>query len=130
MCGVAGSYQQADGKVVVNAMIDRRGHRGPDACGVRELVDPETAVVLAHRRLAIIDLSTAADQPLGKDGLTLSYNGELYNYREIRRELEGRGVRFATSSDTEVVLEAWRAWGTAALPRFRGMFALAAHHAS
>src|SRR6478672_1046521 len=130
MCGVAGSYQQADGKVVVNAMIDRLGHRGPDACGVLELVDPETAVVLAHRRLSIIDLSTAADQPLVKDGLTLSYNGELYNYREIRRELEGRGVRFTTSSDTEVVLEAWRAWGTAALPRFRGMFALAVHDAS
>src|SRR6478609_1629252 len=123
MCGVAGSYQQADGKVVVNAMIDRLGHRGPDACGVLELVDPETAVVLAHRRLSIIDLSTAADQPLVKDGLTLSYNGELYNYREIRHELEGRGVRFTTSSDTEVVLEAWRAWGTGALPRFRGMFA-------
>jgi asparagine synthase (glutamine-hydrolysing) len=130
MCGVAGSYQQSDGKVVVNAMIDRLGHRGPDACGVLELVDPETAVVLAHRRLSIIDLSTAADQPLVKDGLTLSYNGELYNYREIRRELQGRGVRFTTSSDTEVVLEAWRAWGTAALPRFRGMFALAVHDAS
>src|SRR6478609_8086840 len=130
MCGVAGSYQQADGKVIVNTMIDRLGHRGPDACGVLELVDPETAVVLAHRRLSIIDLSTAADQPLVKGGLTLSYNGELYNYREIRRELEGRGVVFRTSSDTEVVLEAWRAWGTAALPRFRGMFALAVHDAS
>jgi len=129
MCGVAGSYQQSDGKVIVNTMIDRLGHRGPDACGVLELVDPETAVVLAHRRLSIIDLSTAADQPLVKGGLTLSYNGELYNYREIRRELEGRGVVFRTSSDTEVVLEAWRAWGTAALPRFRGMFAFAVHDA-
>ena len=129
MCGVAGSYQQSDGKVIVNAMIDRLGHRGPDACGVLELVDPETAVVLAHRRLSIIDLSTAADQPLAKGGLTLSYNGELYNYREIRRELEGRGVVFTTSSDTEVVLEAWRAWGAAALPRFRGMFAFAVHDA-
>ena len=105
---------EADGKVVVTAMIDRIGHRGPDACGVLELVDPDTAVVLGHRRLSIIDLSTAADQPLAKDGLTLSYNGELYNYLDLRRELEGRGVRFATSSDTEVVLEAWRAWGTAA----------------
>ena len=129
MCGVAGSYQQADGKVVVTAMVDRIAHRGPDACGVLELVDPETSVVLAHRRLSIIDLSTAADQPLVKEGLTLSYNGELYNYRELRRELQARGVAFVTSSDTEVVLEAWRAWGTAALARFRGMFALAVHDA-
>ena len=72
----------------------------------------ERRVQLGHRRLSIIDLSTAADQPFVKDGLTLSYNGELYNYRELRAELEGRGVRFVTQSDTEVVLEAWRHWGT------------------
>jgi asparagine synthase (glutamine-hydrolysing) len=127
MCGVAGTYQQPDGKLVVNAMIDRLGHRGPDACGVLEMVDPTTMVTLAHRRLSIIDLSTAADQPLSKAGLTLSYNGELYNYREIRRDLEGMGVRFTTHSDTEVVLEAWRAWGPTSLERFRGMFAFAIH---
>ena len=127
MCGVAGAYQQPDGKVVVNTMIDRLGHRGPDACGVLEIVDPDTAVHLAHRRLSIIDLSTAADQPFVKDGLTLSYNGEVYNYRQVRSDLEGRGVRFVTNSDTEVVLEAWRAWGRDSLPRLRGMFAFAIH---
>lgn len=127
MCGVVGAYQQPDGKVVVGAMVERIDHRGPDACGVVELVDPETSVVLGHRRLSIIDLSAAADQPFTRDGLTLSYNGEVYNYREIRGELEARGVRFATRSDTEVVLEAWRAWGTASLRRFRGMFAFAIH---
>jgi asparagine synthase (glutamine-hydrolysing) len=127
---VAGTYQQPDGKLVVTAMIDVLDHRGPDACGVLELVDPSTEVCLAHRRLSIIDLSSAADQPLVKQGLTLSYNGELYNYRELRKELAGAGVRFVTSSDTEVVLEAWRAWGPAALPRFRGMFALAVHDAA
>jgi asparagine synthase (glutamine-hydrolysing) len=130
MCGVAGAYQQPDGKVVVGTMVDRIDHRGPDACGVVELVDPDTSVVLGHRRLSIIDLSTAADQPFAKDGLTLSYNGEVYNYREIRAELEGLGVRFWTRSDTEVVLEAWRVWGTAALRRFRGMFAFAIHDAA
>ena len=83
--------------------------------------------MLAHRRLSIIDLSTAADQPLVKDGLTLSYNGEIYNYRELRRRLESHGTRFVTNSDTEVVLEAWRAWGTHALTLFRGMFAFAVH---
>jgi len=130
MCGVAGSYQQPDGKVLVTAMTDRISHRGPDACGVLELVDPETSVVLGHRRLSIIDLSAAADQPLVKDGLALTYNGELYNYRELRAELERAGVSFRTGSDTEVVLEAWRAWGTDALARFRGMFALAIHDAA
>ena len=83
------------------------------------------AVQLGHRRLSIIDLSTAADQPLTKHGLTLVYNGELYNYRALRAELAARGVTFTTQSDTEVVLEAWRAWGPAALRRFRGMFAFA-----
>ena len=80
---------------------------------------------LGHRRLSIIDLSSAADQPLTKHGLTLVYNGELYNYRALRAELVSRGVRFVTKSDTEVVLEAWRAWGPEALRRFRGMFAFA-----
>ena len=82
-------------------------------------------VQLGHRRLSIIDLSPAADQPLSKGGLTLVYNGELYNYKELRAELASRGVSFVTSSDTEVVLEAWRRWGPTALPRFRGMFAFA-----
>lgn len=127
MCGIAGAYQQPDGKVLVSTMVDRIEHRGPDARGLVELVDPETSVVLGHRRLSIIDLTTASDQPLRKDGLTLSYNGEVYNYLEIRRELEGRGVRFATRSDTEVVLEAWRVWGSDSLRRLRGMFAFAIH---
>ena len=116
MCGVAGAFLQPDGKVVVNTMIDVLAHRGPDACGVLELVDPSTDVHLAHRRLSIIDLSAAADQPMAKQGLTLSYNGELYNYRELRTQLAGAGVRFTTDSDTEVVLEAWRAWGSPPSP--------------
>ena len=127
MCGVAGAFQQPDGKVIVSTMVDRIGHRGPDACGVLELVDPDSSVVLGHRRLSIIDLTTASDQPFAKEGLTLSYNGEVYNYRELRRDLETRGIRFTTQSDTEVVLEAWRAWGPAALRRLRGMFAFAIH---
>ncbi len=129
MCGVAGAYQQSDGKQLITTMVDRLGHRGPDASGLVEIVDPETSVVLAHRRLSIIDLSPASDQPLTKGRLTLSYNGEVYNYREVRRDLEARGVVFVTSSDTEVVLEAWRAWGVDSLPRLRGMFAFAVHDA-
>ena len=105
-------------------MTDRIGHRGPDAAGFTDL-SPQAPVQLAHRRLSIIDLSAASDQPFVKHGLHLSYNGELYNYRELRNILRGKGVRFDTSSDTEVVLEAWRQWGPAALSRFRGMFAFA-----
>src|SRR4051794_12220186 len=106
-------------------MVERIAHRGPDAVGVRAAAVGDTTVQLGHRRLSIIDLSTVSDQPFVKDGLWLSYNGELYNYRELRTVLEGHGVRFVTRSDTEVVLEALRLWGADALPRFRGMFAFA-----
>ncbi|HXR26566.1 MAG TPA: asparagine synthase (glutamine-hydrolyzing), partial [Candidatus Baltobacteraceae bacterium] len=106
-------------------MTDRIAHRGPDASGVWNFEDHRVLVQLGHRRLSIIDLSAAADQPLSKNGLTLVYNGELYNYKELRAELASRGVSFVTTSDTEVVLEAWRCWGPDALRRFRGMFAFA-----
>jgi asparagine synthase (glutamine-hydrolysing) len=125
MCGIAGCYQQADGHKLTDIMTDRIAHRGPDATGIWAYEDERVTVQLGHRRLSIIDLSAAADQPLSKGGLTLAYNGELYNYKELRTELAGRGVSFITTSDTEVVLEAWRMWGSAALPRFRGMFAFA-----
>jgi asparagine synthase (glutamine-hydrolysing) len=125
VCGVAGAFQQQDGARLVRTMVDRLAHRGPDAVGVREVTSEGVLLHLAHRRLSIIDLSTAADQPFVKDGLHLSYNGELYNFRELRADLERDGVRFSTASDTEVVLEAWRAWGPQALTRFRGMFAFA-----
>lgn len=130
MCGIAGSYQQVDGKLITSVMVERLAHRGPDASAVVESVNPRASVVLGHLRLSIIDLSSAADGPFAKNGLTITYNGELYNYRDLRSELERSGVVFATSSDTEVVLEAWRAWGPDALRRFRGMFAFAIHDAA
>ena len=125
MCGIAGCYQQADGQKLVDVMTDRIAHRGPDSAGVWSHEDDRVDVQLGFRRLSIIDLSSAADQPLSKGGLTIVYNGELYNYRALRAELSARGVRFFTYSDTEVVLEAWRAWGPKSLSRFRGMFAFA-----
>jgi asparagine synthase (glutamine-hydrolysing) len=125
VCGIAGCYQQTDGQKLADIMVDRIAHRGPDATGTWSHEDDRVAVQFGHRRLSIIDLSAAADQPLSKDGLTLIYNGELYNYRELRAELMTRGTRFITNSDTEVVLEAWRCWGPQALHRFRGMFAFA-----
>ncbi len=125
MCGIAGCYQQVDGHQLTPAMSWRLAHRGPDGDGLYHFADGRTSVQLAHRRLAIIDLSDAAAQPFTKDGLAISYNGEIYNYRELREELSRLGVRFRSSSDTEVVLEAWRRWGPTALERFRGMFAFA-----
>ena len=125
MCGIAGCYQQPDGHRLADVMTERIVHRGPDAGGVWTHENDRVSVHLGHRRLSIIDLSAAADQPMIKDNLVLVYNGELYNYREIRQELAGRGVRFVTNSDTEVVVEAWRCWGSEALRKFRGMFAFA-----
>ena len=125
MCGIAGCYQQADGPKLVDVMTERIAHRGPDANGTWNHENDRVSIQLGHRRLSIIDVSAAADQPLSKRGLTLVYNGELYNYKELRAELTSRGVSFVTASDTEVVLEAWRYWGPASLSRFRGMFAFA-----
>jgi asparagine synthase (glutamine-hydrolysing) len=125
VCGIAGCYQQADGPKLVDVMTERIAHRGPDANGTWNHENDRVSIQLGHRRLSIIDLSAAADQPLSKRGLTLVYNGELYNYKELRAELTSRGVSFITASDTEVVLEAWRYWGPASLSRFRGMFAFA-----
>src|SRR5689334_2901966 len=125
MCGIVGCYQQADGHKLVDIMSERIAHRGPDSAGAWSHEDDRSLIHLGFRRLSIIDLSTAADQPLTKDGLTITYNGELYNYRSLRSELSSAGVRFRTQSDTEVVLEAWRRWGPSALERFRGMFAFA-----
>jgi len=125
VCGIAGCYQQPYGRKLVDIMSDRIAHRGPDAAGIWSHEDDRVSVHLGHRRLSIIDLSAAADQPFVKHGMTLVYNGELYNYKQLRAELAGHGVQFVTKSDTEVVLEAWRVWGPDALRRFRGMFAFA-----
>ena len=124
MCGIAGTYQQVDGVRAVRQMSDAQAHRGPDDEGLFSVQDSRVSVHLAHRRLSIIDLAHG-HQPFVKGSLALCYNGELYNYRELRKELTALGTAFSTASDTEVVLEAWRAWGPEALRRFRGMFAFA-----
>jgi asparagine synthase (glutamine-hydrolysing) len=125
VCGIAGCYQQVDGEALIAPMSARLAHRGPDDNGIYRYQRGQVSCQLAHRRLSVIDLSAGGHQPVSRAGLTLCYNGELYNYRELRAELAALGVRFRTSSDTEVVLEAWRRWGPGALARFRGMFALA-----
>src|SRR6185436_3303768 len=93
----------------VEAMTEALGHRGPDGSGLWTA----PGVGLGHRRLAIIDLSDAAAQPmLAEDGrVAVSFNGEIYNFREVRADLEAKGHVFRTESDTEVILVAWRQWG-------------------
>jgi asparagine synthase (glutamine-hydrolysing) len=102
-------------------------HRGPDGEG--QLILPlcgGAVAALGHRRLSIIDLAGGSQPMTSHDGqFTVVFNGEIYNYIELRDELLARGARFTTSSDTEVILEAWRAWGADCLPRLRGMFAFA-----
>jgi asparagine synthase (glutamine-hydrolysing) len=125
MCGIAGSlwWDGRDDRANVAAMNAALAHRGPDADGLL-VSGPAT---LAHRRLAIIDCAAAANQPLvdGDSGLITVFNGEIYNFRELRRDLEAAGARFATHGDTEVLVKAIARWGPQAIERFNGMFAFA-----
>ncbi len=98
-------------------------HRGPDGCG--EWIDAEAGVYLGHRRLAIIDLSDESAQPMVRDGKALVFNGELYNFKEVRKELEQAGFDFISEGDGEVFLRGWQHWGQQVLDRVDGMFALA-----
>lgn len=126
MCGIAGIFHIETAKPVdparVRRMIDAMTHRGPDGSGL--WVGP--GVGLGHRRLSIIDLAGGAQPMANTDqSLVVTFNGEIYNFAAIRAELEERGYRFRTNSDTEVILHAYRQWGEGCLARFDGMFAFA-----
>jgi asparagine synthase (glutamine-hydrolysing) len=98
-------------------------HRGPDACG--EWISPKRDVFLGHRRLSIIDLSEQANQPMiGDTGKVLVFNGEIYNFRSLRNDLESRGIRFKTTGDTEVLLKGLEVWGPQFLTKLEGMWAI------
>jgi asparagine synthase (glutamine-hydrolysing) len=143
MCGIAGILSRADVDVhALAAMGDAMAHRGPDGAGFlvsdlrsplqmtrepRPLAGAGPAVGLAHRRLSIIDLSTNNDQPLVDEAgeLAIALNGEIYNYRELRTELQRSGHAFRTTGDTEVALHAYAEWGVDCVQRFVGMWAFA-----
>lgn len=123
MCGIAGYHSSRFSALEIKSMSDAIAHRGPDADGFYH--DPQNGVALAHRRLSIIDLSDAANQPFhSSDGRhVMVFNGEVYNFAEMVTELAPFERR--TGSDTEVILEAYRQWGPDCVHRFNGMFALA-----
>ncbi len=126
MCGICGeltfdgSYANTS---VISKMTGAMARRGPDAEGMFA----QSRVAFGHRRLKIIDLSENAQQPMvdAELGLAIAFNGCIYNYPELRAELQNKGYRFFSHGDTEVILKAWHAWGPAAVQRFNGMFAFA-----
>ncbi|HWW92953.1 MAG TPA: asparagine synthase (glutamine-hydrolyzing) [Vicinamibacteria bacterium] len=138
MCGVAGAIRRIpQGREVaarppseqicafVEKISEAQRHRGPDGSGLWQSSGRE--VVFGHRRLAILDLSEAGAQPMvdAETGCAITFNGEIYNFAEIRRDLEAGGETFRSSCDTEVILKAHKRWGIDAVRRFRGIFALA-----
>lgn len=127
MCGIAGfiDFNNKSNEEQLLKMASSVAHRGPDGQGHYFVQTPEAQIGFGHRRLSIIDLSTAANQPLHFDGLHVIFNGEVYNYAEIREELIRLGHSFQTHSDTEVILHAWRQWGEASIKQWRGMYAIA-----
>ncbi len=128
MCGIAGIVALRPGdrpdEAAVAAMADAMAHRGPDGEGL--WTSPSGRACFAHRRLSVIDLATGGQPLVGDDGGTaLVFNGEIYNYRELRRDLEAEGVAFRTRSDTEVLAAVLARDGQAGLSKLAGMFAFA-----
>lgn len=127
MCGIlGGTSPKIKKKEDIALMLGALKHRGPDGDGV--FFDKKNKIFLGHHRLSIIDLSSKASQPMrittkNKQECIITFNGEIYNYKEIRAELESKGYKFKSDSDTEVVLTSYLEWGTSCVEKFRGMFA-------
>jgi asparagine synthase (glutamine-hydrolysing) len=126
MCGIAGfvDFTKKGTQEDVTTMSGCLQHRGPDGNGVYFTDDRQASIGLGHRRLSIIDLSETANQPMHYNGIHLIFNGEIYNYQEVKNELLKVGHQFHTLSDTEVILHAWAQWGEAGIDKWRGMFAI------
>lgn len=126
MCGITGfaDFNNKSSKELVCKMAASMPHRGPD--GQSEFFEQSNAVQvgLGHRRLSIIDLSHSADQPMFYEDLVIVFNGEIYNYNEIKATLIEKGHQFQTTSDTEVILHSWKEWGEKAIEQWHGMFAI------
>ena len=127
MCGIVGFVNfehRADAKII-EQMTESLTHRGPDDVGHFFSIEQQASIALGHRRLSILDLSSRGNQPMKFENLLMVYNGEIYNFDEIRLELETIGYVLKSNTDTEVVLKAYHAWGAGAIKRFNGMFSIA-----
>ena len=126
MCGISGfaDFKRETSREILEKMNRTLTHRGPDGEGYAIYDTSSATIGLGHRRLKIIDLSPAGNQPQSYQSLHITFNGEIYNYAEIKKELEAKGHRFQSHSDTEVILHAYAEWGSDALQHFIGMFAL------
>lgn len=126
MCGIAGfvDFTNKSNEGVLKKMTSSLHHRGPDGDGLHLQNTAAAQVGLGHRRLSIIDLSEGGSQPMHYDGLHITFNGEIYNYSEIKDELLAKGHQFHSTSDTEVILHAIREWGIEAVQKWKGMFAI------
>jgi len=127
MCGVAGfcDFNKHSSNKILAGMTDSMVHRGPDGSGLVFEENQYAQIGLGHRRLSIIDLTEQGSQPMNFNHLTITYNGEVYNFSEIKKELIETGYTFQSHSDTEVLLKAFHKWGTEAVHKFIGMFAIA-----
>ena len=125
MCGIVGiwDYKNKISRYDLGKMQKSLAHRGPDDEGI--FIDEGGKLGLAHQRLSIIDLSSLAHQPMVDQDLVIVFNGEIYNFQEIKKELEEKRYRFKSNSDTEVILKSYQEWGKKAVDRFRGMFSFA-----
>lgn len=125
MCGIAGfiEFSPKHDSDVLESMTNSLQHRGPDASGIEIWNDEYARIAFGHRRLSIIDLSPGGAQPKSKNLLHITFNGEIYNFQEIRSELKGMGHSFESESDTEVILSSFEQWGIACIHKFIGMFA-------
>ena len=127
MCGIAGfiDFHKKSTKSNIQSMIEPLNHRGPDGEGVSLFKSKNAIIGFGHKRLSIIDLSQSGKQPMALNHLQITYNGEVYNYKEIKNELLELGHHFSGESDTEMILHAYAEWGIKAVERFIGMFAFA-----
>ena len=126
MCGIAG-FINLNGEIVNKKILKNMtkiiSHRGPDGEGI--YIDKN--IGLGHRRLSIIDISNKGHQPMSdySNEIVISYNGEIYNFKEIKKELETLGHKFSSRTDTEVIINSWKEWGEGCIYKFNGMFAFA-----
>src|SRR5688572_22921221 len=127
MCGIAGfiDFKNRTDEAMLRQMTDALKHRGPDDAGYEVYHAAQASIGFGQRRLSVLDLSPLGHQPMHFNDFIVNFNGEIYNFKEIRKELEDKGYSFKSWSDTEVILKGYDCWGLDVVNKFVGMFAIA-----